>query len=1159
MQPLKGLNLDTRPISQAEGTYPFGKNGLQFDLKSAVTNEPGFKKMSAVVPYRINGIIETDSKPIIFSTDNTNSAIGYFDPVSGLYEPKFDDTNLNYKLGFKLDWYITGQAQRNYKGEMVCAFTDKFQFPKYMNVDNLQVTKLEDWNLFPFYKAPKIKTSVDIGGRLAPGTYYVTSKYQRNDGTETPYSPVSLGKTVSSIDQNSFTDKSLTITLSNTDSSYDFIVLAIISRINGVTRAVELEPVPISDGETIVVYTGDNLSQDISLEEILTPPAIYTRVGTMGQLNDALYLADLDKQPDVSDMQPFANMVKIEWVSQLLDAVGAPDNHVNGEIKGLMHEEVYALYIRYNLIQGGVSKAFTLPGYEALPGDLLPSLEANTGGFSAKKFQVEDCIHNFNAPSFTGETGVWLNETEKYPIDDAFDSTSLGGIDNKGKAVRHHKMPTIRWCKANLYNNVPEYGRTKLDILGIKATNIIIPPKYADKITGYQILYAKRTVANMTVYGQGLMLHGSSDIPHVGSALGTFDIYSTGANWHSDIAHKSKGDYNDNNDLRVRLDTFRFHAFDILLNKPAIQPNHISSQLKLRKDKLRAEGYYENGEDNDNELPTVHLVDYTNGAGVTVPQSPVPGRLVKKIKTSFYANNGITVSRVVNVRHETCLAGTFEGPNWPLSIPVSGFRLLKYYDDTPGSSVADFEESYLINMMSLKKNLYVNFYSQSLIAAGDSKLLDDSSPYFGGDIFVCDYTYHTYGRHSANDETVGPSYNGKKIVRRFVCESISNIHLRYEIPGNEYSKWYPRTFMQPNSPPNCYPVYWDRNKDPNQFGYSKDLNALNDLISTSIFNPSKEELTRFPYRIHRGGKLSRQTKFRSWRTFLPLDYYECQKNMGYIQHLEGMDDRLLIHHENALFFTQDKAKLESGLLSITLGSGDIFQFEPQEAQSAKLGYAGTQHELACVRTPAGYVFFDAKQGEMYLYKGKLTNLGDGVDRFFKQFGRVQQNNPFTGNGITIGWDQAYKRILLTIKNRIPAEGLVVKVFNDNDQFWDNLNPGDLVWYKGKVIVFQGLNDSPYDCPADLPPVCLPVTNLQILVITKNSGIATWDGAPDFRYTLEQLVNNVYVQLKNQTTNLNAVGFPGLASNTFHRVRVYKICGPGNESIYAEKIFKTLLF
>ena len=174
-----------------------------------------------------------------------------------------------------------------------------------------------------------------------------------------------------------------------------------------------------------------------------------------------------------------------------------------------------------------------------------------------------------------------------------------------------------------------------------------------------------------------------------------------------------------------------------------------------------------------------------------------------------------------------------------------------------------------------------------------------------------------------------------------MCESVSNIHLRYEIPGNQYSKWYPSTSLNYGDNETVYPEYWDRKMDPNQFGYTKDLNALNDLLSTSIFSPYREDLTKFPYRIHRGGKISRQNKFRSWRTFLPLDYYECQKNMGHIIHLEGMDDRLYIHHENALFHTQNKATLQGGTLNVTLGAGDIFQFEPQEVQSANLGYAGT--------------------------------------------------------------------------------------------------------------------------------------------------------------------------------------------------------------------------
>ena len=99
-----------------------------------------------------------------------------------------------------------------------------------------------------------------------------------------------------------------------------------------------------------------------------------------------------------------------------------------------------------------------------------------------------------------------------------------------------------------------------------------------------------------------------------------------------------------------------------------------------------------------------------------------------------------------------------------------------------------------------------------------------------------------------------------------------------------------------------------------------------------------------------------------------------------------------------------------------------------------------------------------------MYKGKLENITNGIYRFLREYARVSQNNPFAGNGITIGWDQRYRRLLLTIKNKVPSENQVIKVFNDNDQFWDNLQIGDLVWYKGKIIVFDGVNDSPYVLP-----------------------------------------------------------------------------------------------
>jgi hypothetical protein len=79
MKPIKGLSQDTRPESQPEGTYPFGKNGLQFDLEGSVTNEPGFKQLTKnIVPagYTINGILETDTtKVLVFFTNDINSGL----------------------------------------------------------------------------------------------------------------------------------------------------------------------------------------------------------------------------------------------------------------------------------------------------------------------------------------------------------------------------------------------------------------------------------------------------------------------------------------------------------------------------------------------------------------------------------------------------------------------------------------------------------------------------------------------------------------------------------------------------------------------------------------------------------------------------------------------------------------------------------------------------------------------------------------------------------------------------------------------------------------------------------------------------------------------------------------------------------------------------
>jgi hypothetical protein len=318
---------------------------------------------------------------------------------------------------------------------------------------------------------------------------------------------------------------------------------------------------------------------------------------------------------------------------------------------------------------------------------------------------------------------------------------------------------------------------------------------------------------------------------------------------------------------------------------------------------------------------------------------------------------------------------------------------------------------------------------------------------------------------------------GTRVIRRFLCETASNLYARYEDLANQYTYYYPKHAIKSQDPSN-YLLFFNADQEPNQFAYHKDSNSLNDLQSVKIWSPSNRAETDHPFRIHRNGKMDRQSKKRSWRTSLPIDYYELQKNMGKPIKVYGMADRLLIHHENALFLTQDKTKLESDILSVTLGSGDIFQFEPQTTGSAKLGIAGTQHKLACVHTPEGYMFLDAKSGDVFITNTQQPpqSLNNLFQRFFQRFLRMKETNVLRGNGYTIGYDKENGRFLLSAKNTRITDGtvdIVYKPFVDTDEFLQSLVVNDIVYKDGKYMKFLGAynGSQPYNCPVLPEPIC----------------------------------------------------------------------------------------
>lgn len=1161
MKPIKGLLQDLRPENQPEGTYPFGKNGIQFDLKGSVTNEKGFLKLNAnIIPpgYTVNGMLETDtSKVIIFYTNNIDSGIKLYDVDTDTVSFHFIDTTTTYKLGFKAENYITGQIQRNYLGELVCAFTDKNTFPKYINLDNPVTTYLKDWNLYPECTYPTVSESIQVGGILTTGSYFYAIRYYKQDGTRTSFSNVSQGVVVTTSDGTQVADKMIKLVITNMDQSYDFLEVAIIARVDGVTSSYLLTKVPVVPGSFTINFTGDGVYEDIALDEILVPSISYDKVGTMGQLNDALYVAKLSKTRTVTDMQPYANLVKIEWVSELLDVTNCPDDHKAGIKKTFKHQEVYALYIRYKLTNGEFSTAYTIPGVELTAADLANSTIASAGGSNALVYECEDSITSTG--TYTGLTGPYQNKTELYPDTPEFDSTSIGGPNLRNKPVRHHKMPSVKYCKANLYSGVPEYGVKYLDLLGIRASNVIIPNKYADLIDGYEILYAKRTLDNMLIYGQSLLLQSVKLTNSAGSSLNS-KVYSVGHNFE---AHPNgSSEY-----FKLDYNHARFHGFDYLFNKPTIKPAFISSQLLLRgalKGSYSAFATTSGGSAYTGNC--VHLVDMTEGTGYSAPANNI-----RNIQESKHLEHNINNGDYYNNYLESALGMKLTGTTFNLSVAPIDYLVSNTHGNFTGSNAI---EAHLVDLCDIKSDIYNNFYTQELVSAGNPKPLSTTDIFFGGDCFLSLYTFHTYGYaeshwqnyYDHNSKQAYPENRGRRIVNRIICETVGNLWTRYEIAGNIYSKWYSHNFLSlyPGvlDYTNSYPASYNGFEDPNQFGYIRGSEGINDFVQSDIYNPYREYQTEFPYRIHRGGKLSRYNK-RSWRTFLPLDYYEIQKNMGFIQHVEGMEDRLLIHCDNALFITQDKGKLEGGNLTVTLGTGDIFQFEPQEVQAAKLGYAGTQHDLACVKTPIGYIFADSKQGELYLYKGKeLKALNTGLHRFLRDYLRIKGKNSFNGNGITIGWDQRYKRMITTVKNKRPADGTNVVVLNSPTDITDVIGVvgpplypdclqttnglvkiGDVIFYNGKYLRYLGQNTSIYDCPADPCDCTTPYSLAVSLLGDQVSSHVSWAGVGPFQWTLSEITTTGAVLLQTGGT----IGYfedfttPLLGEDKTYKFEIWSVC------------------
>lgn len=1048
MKPQKGMWTDGSPKQNPESTTRVNKNVVLKDSYGAISNERGFSIYSESFGNNktpIGQLVLDDENFIVFSIkDDGTDEIGYVN-FNGDYH-----TVINADLGFSKNSPIHGEYQINYKGERIITWVQKDQSPKILNIDSIpNPLTLEKIELFNKAQSPIVSSELlEGGGSIETGAYYPIIQLVRDDFSTSnwfrSYLPVFITDESSYLGYDNLdgaksgvlTSKSIKLDISNIDTSYTYIRIGFIQQKEGVKIGYLYKEVAISNSNMTINITNSTNLESIDLAEIVIDKAIYKNAKLITQDSNMLYLGDTVKYRE-PNYQSYVNNLVLKWCSEKVtifeEAVcqntttttrrrnGAWGNTTyslnngykyhafNNKKRHFQHGEVYAFYVRFEW-SWGKSRWYVLNGRLGNSSDkqLISVSSVNCSQDVWKKYQIYDTCQTISktANSAIGHFGFWENENETYPTQGGFPTGN----------VRHFKFPSLNYMRNYVYDDT-SYGTSTLDILGVVLENLNLDNILdceGNKATAFEIGYAKRNGINNTIFGQS-------------------PVIQDGANLTEELYKITPG-------VAPRGSATRVHPFEMLYSK-------ISNSIQYYREEYALKSTEINQYSETTSRKGYAVIDYIVKK-ITSPVSTKIPNNIYSVNIEYIPNNVLT-DDVDNLYQEEFVR--LIGANY--NYLNTGDKL---YDISisPNPPYA-FEKTILLSLISLKKNLYDSFNNQEIVSMGIYKTVPNKI--WGGDTYICDYSYNTLGAISHEDTTditqVDKNHknNGRRVARRVLVESVYNINLRYvnsSVDG--YTQYYPKSGFN-------YLNTLERDKSVNLFslGYNTDYNALLDIDYANIWNGVDVTNYENPFMIIRSQEFNKSVKINNWRDFKQNDYYEMPKNRGRLVNLEAGRDYLYIHMEKSLFrtksrnVTQRTSDEQDSLIYI--GVGDIFQYEPFPVIHSELGELGTQHKFACLLTKYGYLFPDAEKGKWFLVNDQIKEISsNGEFNFFLNNTYCFGDNPYITDGLECVYDETFDRIIISrkfkdLKNKEKFKG----IWKNDKYFLNSLQSGDIVYKDGQ--------------------------------------------------------------------------------------------------------------
>jgi hypothetical protein len=1108
----KGSKLDNSQSLQEQGSWRAARNIVHNHSLTSIKNEEGFNlyintvngNPATVTPYRINGIIPVGNETVIFSTNDTISEIGFLDETGA-----YTTIVRTVLFGFLIENPIEGKYFKNYKGEIIISWWDGVNTlskkPKILNINTLPfavdgVFELVDADkivlsyLFPEFILPNFELiKVVKGGGLIPsGVYYFTISYLLNEFDQTNYTqfsnPIPIGLPFNLVDAfeglshgaNQIVSQTIHLRITNLDIRYQKYKISTLRRAGNIYTAHDVITRPITlTGIDEFIYTGLHENDIQTTEELIGLRTSFEKVKTGTETLNKLVVGNVDVKPKIN-YQKYANNIKTTWVTEVSDSQisnefsdGASASVIYS-LKGVMPDEISALYIGFVFKDGTYSEGFHIPGRRPAIVDIdntLPDLIGDVLGAGCE-----------DMGTMTGNLTIIIEfpltpgyiPGSYYVTNDPLPTVTILGITYNIISTSPSSAPPTFGILQNFILDVPCSPALIAAITGTPATFVfVIPPPLLENANASDFYSINQYELDMADDLKYFHLRETAD---VGGVMGfwenatetypdldAFDVWDgTGL---IDSIRNEKVRHHKLPCTELFHNTGDFYAkFSLgIVFSDIYIPTEIEDLVQsfyfmhadrgVRNSTVLGGSFILPGVSNTNLNTAVTKHGFRMYSFHLLVDKPAIG--VHYLKSEFWNGfNGYMLDSQL-----TSLIGGFDIAS-EKNIPVTGYEYLEednvahtLYNNQGREACLFLSVDYIYFSLFTAFGAYesLSALNSDIVSAGGAhdtaavtrllnpryatlKVLayDLYVSFYGQDLISSNYFFPTTGVNLYNpiDEVYNwDIFNGERI--QFIKFNVvtptqtSGFAVRFalRIKHREYSYFnlYYREAEKRNieldaSVGHLYP-------------YDYSYNSVNRLKVPIPYNPYIDYVDKLRFRVYLSNTQQDESKQVAWRIFLLDSYYEMPRNKGVIWTVRGADSNLYIQMRNALFYTSTKDVIQTDELVAYLKSSDLFERPPKEVITVDEGYIGCGDMFASIIIPNGYVVYDKDRKQLIVVEGAKAEIisDNGYKDYFLTYGGSSlasnnDDNPFTIKGSFIVYDDKYKRIIFA-KNRFEGETL----------------------------------------------------------------------------------------------------------------------------------------